>query len=443
MSKLQYKPIVRSKRTRIFVDGFNLSLPKGTGVATYARALTCLLRDMGHDIGVLYGMNISKRTSLALREVIFFDSLDGRAPRRKILPLSSRWWKLRVGELIGEKAVQIPVTGRVEARSLSARMPEYDQLWNVPDLYERASRYFRRTGRMMEVSVPGGIDIMHWTYPMPIRVKGAKNIYTIHDIVPLKLPYTTLDDKGYYFRLIRKLSREADAICTVSEASKREILDFFPQLQGKIYNTYQSFEPKAVATPEAREMHAKVVRTLCGRGLDQFYLFFGSLEPKKNIGRLIEGFLSAQTDRVLVIVGAMAWKAEAELRYLDKGIEQGRIIQLEYLPSSSLQSLIVGAKAVLFPSLSEGFGLPVLEALAAGTPVLTSREGALPEVAGDAAIFVDAYDVGSIARGIETIDCDDDLRMKIADEACSQVKKFDMASYAERVALLYGDILKN
>ncbi|MBM9400461.1 glycosyltransferase family 4 protein [Gluconacetobacter azotocaptans] len=434
-------PLLRNLPPRIGVDGFNLALPRGTGVATYARTLTYCLKAMGCDVDVVYGMNISRRTPAALREVMFFDSLDQESAGRLPKPLTLRWWRDCGADMIGHAAIDVPISGRVEMRGFVHRMPAFDRVLNVPNLYRVAARYFQYSGRLLTINIPNPPNIMHWTYPLPLRLKGARNIYTIHDLVPLRLPQTTLDNKDYYFRLIRKLAQQADALCTVSEASRSEILSFFPDVSERLYNTYQSFQPSGSTEGPHGDDFAQQIEGLFDLRPGEFFLFFGSLEPKKNIGRLIESFLMARTDYPLVIVGAMAWKSEAELRFLGRGVATGRIRQLEYLPMPLLMALIRGSRAVVFPSLSEGFGLPVLEALSFGTPVLTSREGALPEVAGEAALYVDAYDTSSITAGIEELDGSDALRAKLRDLGPQQAARFNMSIYEDRLWKMYEAVL--
>ena len=426
---------------RIGIDGFNLALPRGTGIATYARTLSHCLTRMGHKVDVVYGMAMTRRTPPPLREVIFFDSLGTEPAPRRTRPLSRRWVEDRRGEWLGTEAVEVPMTTRVEHRGFGHRMPSFDRILNVPELFRAASRYFRRTRRFLTITVPQAPAIMHWTYPLPIRLKGARNVYTVHDLVPLRLPYTTLDDKTYHYRLIAALAAGADALCTVSEASRRDILSFHPGIDSRLFNTYQSFRPNAAALARTDAEVAGELDGLFGLGADEYFLFFGSLEPKKNIGRIVEAFLATAVGRPLVLVGAMAWKAENELLMIERGTRSGRIRHLEYLPEPALMTLIRGARAVLFPSLTEGFGLPVLEALSFGTPVLTSREGALPEVAGEAALFVDAYDTASIAAGIRRLDADDATCAALRAAGPAQAARFDMASYEARLAGMYRAVL--
>jgi glycosyltransferase involved in cell wall biosynthesis len=111
------------------------------------------------------------------------------------------------------------------------------------------------------------------------------------------------------------------------------------------------------------------------------------------------------------------------------------------MPSTWLGTLVRGARAVLFASLYEGFGLPVLEAMQLGTPVLTSNTSSLPEVAGDAALLTDPYDPSAIAEGLRALDSDAVLRGRLADEGQRQAQRFTAARYTERLALLYRDVL--
>lgn len=434
--------MVQKLPLHVGVDGFNLALPRGTGIATYARTLTHCLKGMGCTVDGIYGMNIPSHMPADLREVTFFDNL-GQADTSELSKyLTVPWVRNFVADMIGRKAVEVPISGRVEARGFAQSLPAFDRVLNVQRLYRAAARHFRYTGRFVTISMPNPPAVMHWTYPLPIRVKGARNIYTIHDLVPLRLPQTTLGNKKFHFKLIRELAQSADAICTVSEASRKEVLSFFPEVDERLHNTYQSFEPNTAIDASRDEGINQEIEELFDLHPGRFFLFFGSLEPKKNIGRLIEAFLMARTDRPLVIVGAMSWKSDAELRFLERGIAAGRIQKLEYLPTPLLTALIRGARAVLFPSLSEGFGLPVLEALSWGTPVLTSREGALPEVAGEAALFVDAYDTSSISAGIEELDRNEALCISLREQGPRQAACFDMKTYEGRVRKMYEAVLR-
>jgi glycosyltransferase involved in cell wall biosynthesis len=155
----------------------------------------------------------------------------------------------------------------------------------------------------------------------------------------------------------------------------------------------------------------------------------------------------------LVIVGAQAWKSEQELRLLyDDHIRslitdgretrvKRRVVQLDYAPFPLLVSLIRGAKATMFPSIYEGFGLPVLESMLLGTPVLSSNVSSIPEVAGDAACLVDPYDTRAMAEAIRAIDTDEQLRGALAEKGLRQARLFDERAYQRRLSELYARVM--
>jgi len=180
-------------------------------------------------------------------------------------------------------------------------------------------------------------------------------------------------------------------------------------------------------------------------GWKDYFLHFGAVEPKKNLGRIVEAYLASGVQRPLILIGGRSWLDEGEVALLnqikrDGGANADRIRQYDYLSFSTLVSLIRGARAVLFPSLYEGFGLPVLEAMALSTAVLTSTGGALPEVAGDAALLVDPHDVQAIKMGISALDVDEDLRSELERRGPVQAAKFSPASYQARLLQAYSAV---
>ncbi|EFG85782.1 glycosyltransferase family 4 protein [Novacetimonas hansenii] len=421
----------------ICIDGFNLALEKGTGIATYARVLSYNLQALHCRLSGLYGLNFLDSTPASLREVLFFDQI-GRENRWKRGKFPTpHWLKESFRDVRGITATPVPLSGRIERRMHKDRLPDFERLLNIRGLFQRAPQYFNKTGKFLRVRIPNPPQIMHWTYPLPIIVEGSYNIYTVHDMVPLVFPSTTLDNKKYHFNLLKRISEVSDAVCTVSESSRNDFLSFFPEARDKVFNTYQSLDVYSENTDDAE----KVDISKFGLMPKEYFLFCGSLEPKKNIGRIIQAFLATRSSRKLVIIGAMAWKNEEDNRLIEYGIELGRIIRLDYVSRATLQKLVSSSRALLFPSLTEGFGLPVLEAMALGAPVLTSKEGALPEVAGDATLMVDAYDLSSIEAGIARLDQDDDLCKSLCEKGMSQAEMFSPAAYQKRLAAMYRAVL--
>lgn len=433
----------------IMIDGYNLGLEMGTGVATYARNLSYELHNLGYQAHVLYGGRAAPGIQDLLREIAFFDPNAGTTPRwLEVL----RYVTELVNSPAGMRARPVPISGKVIAKTYRARMPYFDRIWSVPDLFGRSYRHFALYRSRLSVNVRETPRVMHWTYPLPLRVAGAKNIYTIHDLVPLRLPYTTLDNKRRHYRLIRMLLRRADHIVTVSETSKKDIVDLFGYPEEKITNTYQAVDiPRKYAEKPEDSVKREVEGTF-NLVYKDYLLYFGAIEPKKNIGRLIESYLASQIKTPLVIIGKLAWKTDDELRLLNDSsiryLEQvetltytrNRVFRIDYAPFPLLVSLIRGAKAVTFPSLYEGFGLPVLEAMRLGTPVLTSTEGAAPEVAGDAALLVDPYDTHALSEAIRALDSNQELRGELACKGLKQAALYSPERYRARLAQMYRNL---
>jgi glycosyltransferase involved in cell wall biosynthesis len=306
-------------------------------------------------------------------------------------------------------------------------------------LFLVAQRHFAMTGRFLPLRIERPPQIMHWTYPVPVKLEGARNLYTVHDLVPLRLPYTTLTGKRNFNRLLRRCVAEADHLCTVSEFSREDIISQCGIDPSRISNTYQATSLPPEIERESFEDSARQVKGLFNLDPRGFFLFFGALEPKKNLGRLLEAYLGLRVETPLVLVGARAWMSEGEMALLPAN--DRRIVRLDYLGRNALLRLVRTARAVLFPSIFEGFGLPVLEAMQLGTPVLTSQRSSLPEVAGDAALLVDPYSTASIADGIARLNDDLVLRDRLSRLGPQQAAAFSQEAYLKRLEAMYIAVL--
>ena len=443
-------------RPLIAIDGYNLALEQGTGVATYARGLSRRLKELGAEVGVLYGHRSSAGKDGLLREVTFFDPRGDQPGWRRPIDDLTRMVRIRAGV----DAQTVPV-GNVEMTAIEARLPAFDRLWNVPNLYRAAVLGFGASHRFGKVRLPGAPRLMHWTYPVPLTAQAENgaalpNIYTIHDLVPLRLPFTTLDNKKRYLGTVRGIAERAAHIVTVSEASKRDIVNLLGVAEERVTNTYQAVDlpGQAALKPEA-QVRAEL-EGFFGLGWQEYFLFFGAIEPKKNVGRLIEAYLASGCTRPLVICGKQAWNSHQELgllyeddrrEFVPRGPAEGvqgmarrlrdRVMLINYVPGRLLTGLIRGARAMLFPSLYEGFGLPVLEAMQLGTPVMTSNTASLPEVAGEAAVLVDPYDTRAMAEAIAALDADAGLRAELAARGPRQAALFGPEPYARRLREMY------
>jgi glycosyltransferase involved in cell wall biosynthesis len=435
--------------SQIIFDGFNLALEEGTGVATYARVLTKVAHDLGHKVGIIYGSPQAPSRNPVLREIGFFD--EKRAAKRS--------WMREIVQVVADqirchrpvKPTAVELSGVVITRQFERIIPVHDDIFVTRNLFVNADRHFALSKGFVDLAFDQRPDVFHCTYPLPLRARSVCNVCTIHDLVPLRLPFTTLDNKRKMFRLLKKIAAEADHIVTVSENSKRDIINLLGVDENRITNTYQavSFAREDVERPDAEI--AEQLAGSFGLELHEYLLFFGAMEPKKNVGRLIEAYLASGVDVPLVLVAGEGWQNEQEAILLEelRGNDpvstesnrtrlKRRVRRFRYMRPSNLVTLIRGARAVVFPSLYEGFGLPVLEAMVLGTPVVTSRESSLPEIAGEAALLVDPYNAEDIARAITTIVNDADLRAELSRRGRTQAAKFSVDRYRERVRALYA-----
>jgi glycosyltransferase involved in cell wall biosynthesis len=428
--------VIRS--LKLAIDAYNIALEHGTGVATYGRNLVSAVAKLGHDVGVLFGAT-ARHSKVALLNEIALAEGD---PMARINSSKAEQTMVALGAfhnaLRPRLAREVPLSGQV-ILPISLRLSG-KRSWNVRNLYASSIVLFRGTGAFTKVRVEN-VEVAHWTYPLPIEAIGAVNVYTLHDLVPLRLPYTTADHKRAYYKLCKSICDRADHILTVSECSRRDIIEIFGMDERRVTNLYQSSDVATILEGMPEEEIARYIEGLLGVGIRQYFLFFGAIEPKKNVARMLEAYLGSASNTPLVIVGAPGWGSEKDIKLL-KSIatldSKKRIIWLGYLPREMLVMLIAGARATLFPSLYEGFGLPVLESMSLGTPVITSNTSSLPEVAGDAGLLVDPYDVRSIAKAIMTMDRDEDLRTGLAARGREQAARFSTEIYQQRLCSFYN-----
>jgi glycosyltransferase involved in cell wall biosynthesis len=436
----------------VLLEAFNVALRRGTGIATYIRNLTEAAQANGYVVdGLLHSFSGLDTKDAVLGEIGFYDARH-LAPSKFVENIESNW-RRGVGVPFGFKAQPLRRSGLI-VDSGAAAMGAVGLFRDayVARMFMDFSRFhFKRYGAAARLKLPKSPDLFHATQMIPLKVPQAANIYTIHDIVPLRMPYTTLDDKKFFLSAVRYLCKKADHIVTVSESSKADIIALTGIPERRITNTYQAVSMPEALLAESSDDVAVTVENLFGLAYQKYYLFFGAIEPKKNISRLISAYAAAGSDCPLVIAGPLGWEYEEDLAQIkrfssakpseDKDSRKQRILRLDYLPLAHLVTLIRGARAVLFPSLYEGFGLPVLESMSLGTPVMTSTAASLTEIAGEAALLVDPLDIRAMTRAIQTIDADQDLRADLGQRGVKRAKLFSQEAYRQRIGAVYGAVL--
>lgn len=258
-----------------------------------------------------------------------------------------------------------------------------------------------------------------------IRKPKLKTIVTVHDLGSEYLPQLHQLKQRLYLSFIQKIQlKGASHLIAVSKATKKDLINRIGINEKKITVIYEGYD---------REKF-KINQTINKYNLryHNYFLFVGTIQPRKNLERLIEAFDLSHLSHLsqLVIVGKKGWMADDIYNLPEKLGLKNRVKFLDYIPDKNLPALYRGAIALTFPSLFEGFGLPILEAQACGCPVITSSISSMPEVAGNAAILVDPYNKDEIAHAIIRIK-DKSEREKLIKNGLENVKRFSWEKCAK------------
>jgi glycosyltransferase involved in cell wall biosynthesis len=285
-------------------------------------------------------------------------------------------------------------------------------------------------------------DLLHVTYIAPFTTP-CPIVVTVHDVIFQRFPeFFSARDRLLFATLLPLTLRRAAAIITDSECSKADIAAFYPFAAGKIYAI-----PLAPA-PTFRPIDLPSARQICDRYAiaPQFILAVGNLQPRKNLMRLVAAFRDLlaqwQLDHQLVLVGKDALRSEefrAEVRDL---VESGRLVLTGYVPEHDLPALYSAAATFVYPSIYEGFGLPILEAMACGAPVITSDRSSMPEVAGDAAVLVDPTRADRITAALHTILTQPNLADELRRRGLVRAAQFTWDATARQTAEVYQCALR-
>ncbi|MBS0350102.1 MAG: glycosyltransferase family 4 protein [Proteobacteria bacterium] len=291
------------------------------------------------------------------------------------------------------------------------------------------------------------IDLLHITdYRVP-KVKNIPIVSTIHDAIMLKNPQWNSSTKPVAYLkqiILKKMADQADKIITVSQAIISDIVNYWNIPENKIVAIHHGIEEKwfnRLSSEAAKKILAKYQIT------KPFLLTVGTLQPRKNIERIIEAYLSLPkilTDNHDLLIVGKKHDSLTEPRLVDqiqRLTKKHSIRWLQYLPHNDLQCLYQNACLLLYPSLAEGFGFPILEAFASETPVITSNFGSMAEISDDAAYLVDPYAESNIAEAIINLLEKPDLRDQFINRGKIQVKKFTWEQCAKKTIEVYRKII--
>ncbi|BAY93867.1 MULTISPECIES: glycosyltransferase family 4 protein [unclassified Tolypothrix] len=306
----------------------------------------------------------------------------------------------------------------------------------LDNLSHQDSLNFWNTTKAIDEGKLGNPDIVHANNFSSPQLNFARLVYTIHDVSFIDHPeYTSEENRWICFNGVFDASIRADLIIAISEYSRKRFLEVFPHFPmertrvvylGSRFTNVEDEKPVATLKP------------------NNFWLSVGTLEPRKNLRRTLRAFkqyVDVNPDsKPLVLAGGQGWLEEDLEQFINNLELSKHIIKLGYVDDSTLKWLYKNCWAFIYPSIYEGFGLPVLEAMSLGTAVLTSHTTSLPEVGGDAVLYVDPTNEADILAGFIKLD-DDKLREILKANSPTQASKFSWRKAAKEVMQAYTEVL--
>ena len=274
--------------------------------------------------------------------------------------------------------------------------------------------------------------------PVGLHKKNIKSVVTIHDLIFLRYPefYTRLD-RSIYKKKFQHAVKEADVVIAVSNQTRKDIIKFLDVEESKIIVIYQGCqkEYKQLYEPEA------INQVLQKYQLPQdFILNVGTVESRKNILSAVKAIKDIDTH--LVIIGSLTSYGKKVQEYIQKEKMESKVIFLKGLSTYELALLYQGAKVFVYPSLFEGFGIPIIEALFSKTPVITTNYGCFPEAGGPDSIYVDPNNINEISQAIHQLLGTPEERKMIAEKGYQYVQKFNDDIIASEIITVYKNLLK-
>lgn len=417
-------------RPRIIVEGTELLRPFGTGLATQARMVVQALARLGCAPDVLVARDVRLRGTEVSRALAFFG--NGTAPTPRAARLRAGL-ALAADLLRPAPLVRVPM-GPVQAGPRAPDLPQATGWLASPALFGRAHQHLRLTGRPLSVRLPDGAAALVLTSVMPLLAANAPTIVLAADLIPLTHPQLVLDPTQRFLRSALAVLPRAAHVVTCTQDSRAALVRHLGLDPTRISVASLPVEARAVAPLQPALDRFELED-------DGFLLFAGAVEPKKNLPRLIDAYAASGVQAPLVLAGPDGWLVEQQLARIGQPLAgKARIIRLGWLPAHDLAALMATCRCFVFPSVTEGFGLPALEAMAAGAAVIAGNRDGLAEIVGDAALTVDPDRTLEIAAAIARLDSDAELRRALRRQGRRRAALFTPARFDAGIAAALGAI---
>jgi len=285
-------------------------------------------------------------------------------------------------------------------------------------------------------------ELFHATEHLLLSLRSIPTVLTVHDLIFRQLPEHHKPLNRWYLNLTVPLyCRRANHVIAISEYTRRHLVAAYGLPPEKITVVHEAAAPRFhLQSPEA-------IAAVRGRYSlpDRYLLFVGTIEPRKNLTRLLAAFETIHAERLsdgLVIVGKRGWLYDDFFARLEQSPLKDAVLFPGYVMDEDLPAVYAGAQALVFPSLCEGFGLPVLEAMACGTPVVSSNASSIPEVGGEAALYFDPTDTAEITTTTRRLLREADLRDSMRTLGLAQAARFSWGLAATATEAVYDAVLR-
>lgn len=428
----------------LLIVGEDLEQQYHRGIAFYSKSLLKATHTLGYRNYLL--TSAPNASSSALKELSVLKNLMDSTvvdfgKKKKVL--------YYINKYLGKKQYEnIPINFY---RDIIKEVPRLDYIQNLQGFSNNPyqyleidfhSNFFKKPARI-DLPVEQNYKAVVTTSPLAIRVPKAPLIQTIHDIIPISTHLHMIPRHGLERILNRtsKMLMYSDLLLSVSEYSRQEVLRFFPGYEDKIKTTHIAVP---IADEDYKVSHNELISDalLKGHGLEKgnFLFYVGAIEDRKNIERMIFAYnaIKHKIKIPLVIAGYLG----GAFPHLKKLIYESKdVVFLEKIDSISKLILFKSARAFVFPSLYEGFGIPPLEAMYMGCPVLTSNVSSLPEVCGDAALYVNPLSLDDMASQMLLISTNESLQKQLIAKGLERVKQFSNEAYSQRLKLSLDKII--
>jgi glycosyltransferase involved in cell wall biosynthesis len=290
----------------------------------------------------------------------------------------------------------------------------------------------------------GKIDLYHATdFVLPPANRKTRTLLTVHDLSFVRVPETASPSLKAYLDVVVPASvKRANHVLADSQATKDDLISLYQTSPEKITVLLSGVDNRYKRVDDQQVQN--VVREKYKIGAQPYIFTIGTVQPRKNYSRLIRALAQLRAegnDIALVIAGGRGWLEDEMYQTLRDTKMQDHVRLIGFADENDIPALYSSAICTAFPSLYEGFGLPVLESMACGTPVVTSNVSSLPEVAGDAALQVNPYDIEAITDAIRQLINDSTLRATLTERGYEQIKRFTWESSARQLQAVYRDLL--